>query len=669
MTTTIASYTKTAGAIKDYVIDWQARLSDYGDLLASATWSVSPPGIGIGAGAYAPTIAADGKSAAVWLSGGTPGVTYTVTCHGTTDNVPPREDDLSIAVTVEAGASAEPFYPGSGIFDVVRDYGAVGDGVTDDTAAIQAAIDDAEQSGGVVWFPPLEFCFTSLTVTANGVVLTGAGDMADTGAVLVKTTTTGDGVTVTAQNSGLRNLMIRNLSSGAAPTSGYAAKFDDCFAAILENVRIVDSYNGVRVEGSYEMRIQGTLWLRGLFGTVGLDVDGNSGFAQRVIADNPYYTGTEGKQHRARVAGAPIVAGDTYTNSGLIFQCTGAGTLDAGAGPAVVPGTTVANSRTTDVTDGTATVRFVGRLINWIRGGSTVAGFTVQTCAVLNGYRAFRQEGGNWWFFGHAEFDHQWSNAVSLATGSGFRTTSNFWLSSVFTSYGISIDATYSGDIDIPGGRIFGTADSGIILQPGPVEVRFDGITFDTCAGLSALLCGVTGSTGPRHFKFTNNLVKNCDRGVTFLGSPTDADWITIADNDFEDVAINGIAGTPTGNNISIHDNLDWEPRVRLTAQAANIGVTNLFPEAPCQGMYEADVEVIITTAGTAGTLVVTIAYTDDLGATSQATAGILITGTGRDRGRFLFRSTGAAQITRQVSGIVTPGALQYNLTINVRRI
>lgn len=40
----------------------------------------------------------------------------------------------------------------------VKDFGAVGDGATDDAVAVQAAIDAAaEAGGGTVWFPPGEY--------------------------------------------------------------------------------------------------------------------------------------------------------------------------------------------------------------------------------------------------------------------------------------------------------------------------------------------------------------------------------------------------------------------------------------------------------------------------------------------------------------------------------
>jgi len=58
----------------------------------------------------------------------------------------------------------------------VTDFGAVGNGVTDDTAAIQAAINAAQTAGGGVIFLPLGTykISSTLTITGNGVVLQGA---------------------------------------------------------------------------------------------------------------------------------------------------------------------------------------------------------------------------------------------------------------------------------------------------------------------------------------------------------------------------------------------------------------------------------------------------------------------------------------------------------------
>ena len=59
----------------------------------------------------------------------------------------------------------------------VKTYGAVGDGSTDDTAAIQSAITAASATGGTVFFPPGVFRLSSLLTckSLNNVSFQGSG--------------------------------------------------------------------------------------------------------------------------------------------------------------------------------------------------------------------------------------------------------------------------------------------------------------------------------------------------------------------------------------------------------------------------------------------------------------------------------------------------------------
>jgi hypothetical protein len=72
----------------------------------------------------------------------------------------------------------------------VKDFGALGNGIRDDTTAVQATITAAERvaaGGVVVWFPPGTYKLSRLTITASGLTLRGAGR---TATVLATGTTT-----------------------------------------------------------------------------------------------------------------------------------------------------------------------------------------------------------------------------------------------------------------------------------------------------------------------------------------------------------------------------------------------------------------------------------------------------------------------------------------------
>ena len=83
------SFVKDPDAVLDYEWDWSAWLGT--DTIASHTVTAS-------AGLTVDSTEATDTAVTVWLSGGTVGQTYSVTCHVVT--AAGREDDRTVTVTV-----------------------------------------------------------------------------------------------------------------------------------------------------------------------------------------------------------------------------------------------------------------------------------------------------------------------------------------------------------------------------------------------------------------------------------------------------------------------------------------------------------------------------------------------------------------------------------------
>lgn len=103
--------------------------------------------------------------------------------------------------------------PGSEIFSNVMSYGAKGDGSTDDTAAIQAAINTTKSTGGTVFLPRGNYILSSPLILYGGVSLLGEGVLATT---IHQWTSTADGITgVDLSNVTLSGFKLQGVGSGS----------------------------------------------------------------------------------------------------------------------------------------------------------------------------------------------------------------------------------------------------------------------------------------------------------------------------------------------------------------------------------------------------------------------------------------------------------------------
>jgi len=129
----------------------------------------------------------------------------------------------------------------------VRAYGAAGDGVTDDTTAIQNAITEATTNGGIVFFPPGTYLYSSNITVSSHVILLGVehnfGGWHGTNAYgsILKCTT--DNVTITLEGySEIRDLTFDTSGLGKIVTlNGPGVRIRGCLFLGKENAIYADN--------------------------------------------------------------------------------------------------------------------------------------------------------------------------------------------------------------------------------------------------------------------------------------------------------------------------------------------------------------------------------------------------------------------------------------------
>jgi hypothetical protein len=134
----------------------------------------------------------------------------------------------------------------------VKDFGAKGDSVTDDQAAIQKAFEAAAASGQPVWLPPGTYNHSGV-LTANGIQVSGAGEST----VLRATNPNQGAVKLTGSNGAISNMTVE-LNSGHRSSMPDAAAIcvQNATGAIVSHVKTIGAAsNGIRLDNALNSKI------------------------------------------------------------------------------------------------------------------------------------------------------------------------------------------------------------------------------------------------------------------------------------------------------------------------------------------------------------------------------------------------------------------------------
>lgn len=410
--------------------------------------------------------------------------------------------------------------------NVRTDFGAVGNGVADDTAAINNAIAAANASPTVIYFPPGVYRVTGAltTITGNGVSIEGTGERVS---VIVQTSATSDTFVFRAQFCYIRNIMFRPSSF---QTSGYCIVFGpSCFGGGADNIFVEYANAGVNVVSSTSVELN-NIELRYLTGGIGINYGGSSAepssklVLRDVIGDNPWPNGSPlFSQIRGNISNSTSYAlWDVVISNGWIWQCTSAGTSSSSA-LLVVPSSNSTDWTTTSVTSGTAAFRALSRVsLAWVVQDSYANSLTVEHVALINGAYGFRMTDSAasafsypfWAYCFDMECDHNYFAGVDLSGGLGYNVTEG-WFGSTWAGNVVNIGPSYSGEVILANSRILGGGQTGVLISGGTGHKINNCYVVANSQSSSGTFHGITVSSGVSGFTITaNNLGKTANHSA-----------------------------------------------------------------------------------------------------------------------------------------------------------
>jgi len=421
----------------------------------------------------------------------------------------------------------------SGIFGFnVLAYGATGDGVTDDTTGIQAAIDAAAASGGLVLFPSGTYIISSaLTITSDSnVILRG-----EPNAVISTTSTTADTIAFTsATQCGIENIIIRGIN---IPTAGSGIDFDTCTDCFVTNTIVERTFRGMILDSSPNTVIR-DLYLVDLFADRALWAFGIESSRSTGVIDGLYckvtYPYELTNTFETWQTATEYVQGDIVKNGGNIYQCDIAGTSAGSGGPTGIPGTTAINARTTTITDNTVEWLWVSDALIWIETDGYTENFTINNFIAQNGDRGVNSQDGpapaKNIEFSNCIISQAYDHGLRFTTGIDIK-CSNVTVEDTLTSNGVEWGASDGQNFSWNGGTIknsggtnmfFGLALNGAtVTNLHSIGALVDGMRFDGSFNVVVTNCFVANN-GQNGIQVDGDCTECIVKNITYSNNTTD---------------------------------------------------------------------------------------------------------------------------------------------------
>jgi len=217
--------------------------------------------------------------------------------------------------------------------DVVA-YGAVGNNIADDTAAINNAISALPATGGLVYFPPGEYLVSAqIPITQSNVKIMGAG----IGVSIINQTSTTSDTFVFGSSSSYISVSDLSIWSSVTSTAGSAIKLNTVSLAALSRVEIEGPFIGVNGISSTFVVCDSVI-IKNPEAATGIGViinGGNNYFFDKLIV---YTTTTQ------CLYGMQLLAADSCWVDNSHFVMTGYGIIANPANAAIVQKVMASNS-------------------------------------------------------------------------------------------------------------------------------------------------------------------------------------------------------------------------------------------------------------------------------------------------------------------------------------